>query len=69
MKVGVDQSAVSVSRCNKVGTLLCRFLTRIYPVVSFTPINNLFYGDEFHSRGTHILKRKLVTLSPLPKVV
>ena len=38
VKVGVDQSAVSVSRCNKVGTLLCRFLTRVYPVVSFTQI-------------------------------
>ena len=36
VKVGVDQSAVSVSRCRKVGTLPCRFLTRIYPVVSFT---------------------------------
>ena len=36
VKVGVDQSAVSVSRCKKVGTLLCRFLTRVYPVVSFT---------------------------------
>ena len=36
MKVGVDQSAVSVLCCNKVGTLLCRFLTRVYPVVSFT---------------------------------
>ena len=38
VKVGVDQSAVCVSRCNKVGTLLCRFLTRVYPVVSFTLI-------------------------------
>ena len=35
VKVGVDQSAVSVPRC-EVGTLLCRFLTRVYPVVSFT---------------------------------
>ena len=36
VEVGVDQSAVSVSRCKGVGTLLCRFLTRVYPVVSFT---------------------------------
>ena len=36
VKVGVDQSAVSVSRCKKVGTLLCRVLTRVYPVVTFT---------------------------------
>ena len=36
VKVGVDQSAVSVSRCKKVGTPLCRFLARVYPVVSFT---------------------------------
>ena len=36
VKVGVDQSAVSVSRCKKVGTLLCCVLTRVYPVVTFT---------------------------------
>ena len=36
VKVGVDQSAVSVSRCKQVGTLLCRVLTRVYPVVTFT---------------------------------
>ena len=36
MKVGVDQSSVSVSRCKKIGTLLCRVLTRVYPVVTFT---------------------------------
>ena len=38
VKVGVDQSAVSVSRCKQVGTLLCRVLTSIYPVVTFTHI-------------------------------
>ena len=37
VKVGVDQS-VSVSRCKLVGTLLCRVLTRVYPVVTFTLI-------------------------------
>ena len=37
-KVGVDQLAVSVSRCKYVGTLLCRVLTRVYPVVTFTLI-------------------------------
>ena len=36
VKVSVDQSAVSVSRCKKIGTLLCRVLTRVYPVVTFT---------------------------------
>ena len=36
VKVGVDQSDVSVSRCKYVGTLLCRVLTRVYPVVTFT---------------------------------
>ena len=36
VKVGVDQSAVFVSHCKKVGTLLCPFLTRVYPVVPFT---------------------------------
>ena len=36
VKVGVGQSAVSVSRCKKVGSRLCRFLTKVYPVVSFT---------------------------------
>ena len=36
VKVGVDQSAVSVSRCKKIGTLLCRVLTRVYLVVAFT---------------------------------
>ena len=35
VKVGVDQPAVSVLRCKQVGTLLCRFLTMVYPVVSF----------------------------------
>ena len=30
VKVGFNQSAVSVSRCKQVGTLLCRFLTRVY---------------------------------------
>ena len=29
VKVGVDQSAVSVSRCKKIGTLLCRVLTSV----------------------------------------
>ena len=36
VKLGVDQSAVSVSRCKRVGILRCRILTRVYPVVSFT---------------------------------
>ena len=36
LKVGVDQSAMSVSRCKLVDTLLCRVLTRVYPVVTFT---------------------------------
>ena len=36
VKVGVDQSAVSVSRCKRVGTLRYRFLARVYPAVSFT---------------------------------
>ena len=29
VNVGVDQSAVSASRCKQVGTLLCRFLARV----------------------------------------
>ena len=33
VKVGVDQSAVSVSRCKKIGTLLCRVLTSVYMYV------------------------------------
>ena len=36
VKVCVNQSAVSVSRCKIVGTQLCRVLTRVYPVVTFT---------------------------------
>ena len=36
VKVGGGRSAVSVSRCKRVGTLRCRFLSRVYPVVSFT---------------------------------
>ena len=40
VKVGVDQSAVPVSRCKWVGTLLCGVLTRVYRVVTFT----LFYS-------------------------
>ena len=39
VKVSVDQSAVSVSRCKKIGTLLCRVLTRVYSVVKFTQKN------------------------------
>ena len=50
VKVGVDQSAVSVSRCKRVGTLQCRFFTRVYPVVSF----NLFFIKEHD----HPLSRK-----------
>ena len=37
VKVGVDQSAVSVSRCKRVGTLLCRFLTRVYTLLCRLP--------------------------------
>ena len=42
VKVGVDQSAVSVSRCKRVGTLRCRILTRVYPVVLFTLLIFMF---------------------------
>ena len=40
MKVDVDRSDVSVSRCKFVGTLLCRVLTRVpccdvYPNIIF----------------------------------
>ena len=35
VEVGVDQSAVSVSCCSKVGTQLCHVLTREYPVLLF----------------------------------
>ena len=42
VKVGVDQSAVSVSRCKRVGTLRCRILTRVYPVVLFTLLLFMF---------------------------
>ena len=40
-KVGVDQSAVSVSHCKLVGTLLCRVWTRVYPIVTFTLYFNI----------------------------
>ena len=43
VKAGVDQSAVSVLRCKRVGTLLCHFLTRVYPVVLFTLKKSLFF--------------------------
>ena len=36
VKVGVDQSVASVSRCKYVGTLLCRVLIRVYLVMTFT---------------------------------
>ena len=36
VKVGVHQSVVSISRCKYVGTLMCRVLTRVYVVVTFT---------------------------------
>ena len=42
VKVGVNQSAVSVSRCKLVGTLLCRVLTRVYPVGTFTLLYFIF---------------------------
>ena len=57
VKVGVDQSAVSVSRCEYVGTLLCRVLTRVYPVVTFTLLM-ILYNITHHvalSCRAHIL--------------
>ena len=41
VKVGVDQSAVSVSRCKSVGTLLCRVLTRVVVVVVVSHIQRI----------------------------
>ena len=56
VKVGVDQSAVSVSHCKKVGTLLCRFSTTVYPVVSFTLyFFRVFKADSY---GNEKLERK-----------
>ena len=46
VKVGVDQSAVLVSRYNKVDTLLYRFLTWVYPVVSFTLLRAVRRGHQ-----------------------
>ena len=57
VKVGVDQSAVSVSRCKLVGTLLCRVLTRVYPVVTFTLFVSLYFVFVF-----------LLSLKPRPFV-
>ena len=36
VKTCVDQSAELISRWMKMGTLLCRQMTRVHPVVSFT---------------------------------
>ena len=36
VKVRIDQSASPISRRKKVCTLLCRFIARVYPVVTFT---------------------------------
>ena len=36
MKTSVDQSAQLISRWMKMGTLLCRQMNRVHPVVSFT---------------------------------
>ena len=36
VKTSVDQSAQLISRRMKMGTLLCRLITRVHPVVSFT---------------------------------
>ena len=38
VKTCVDQSAQPISRWMKMGTLLCRQMTRVHPVVSFTQI-------------------------------
>ena len=59
MKVGVDQSPVSVSRCKYVGTRLCRFLTRVYPVVSL----NLVFMFEWHTPHAVALD-KAMSLGP-----
>ena len=56
VKVGVDQSAVSVSRCKQVGTLLCRVLTRVYPVVTFTLIFLLGLNVFVFYRGRVLCK-------------
>ena len=39
VKTCVDQSAQLISRWIKMGTLLCRQMTRVHPVVSFTLIS------------------------------
>ena len=39
-KTSVDQSAQLIPRWMKMGILLCRQMTRVHPVVSFTPIIN-----------------------------
>ena len=36
VKTSVDQSAQLISSWIKMGTLLCRQMTRVHPVVSFT---------------------------------
>ena len=57
VKVGVvDQSAVSVSRCKRVDTLRCHFLTGVYPVVSFTLNSNI------NSTSIYVLSRLYVYL-------
>ena len=51
VKVGVDQSAVSISPCKKVGTLLCRVLTRVYPVVTFAQYFKFFVNTKIRIVG------------------
>ena len=67
VKVGVDQSAVSVSRCKKVGTLQCRVLTRVYPVVTFTLYFFIFFSEKnpVCRDRTHVPTCQKVTRLPL----
>ena len=65
VKVVVDQSAVSVSRCNKVGTLLCHVLTRLYPVVSFTLNIVCLCVHYLHLKDTYPAPSRLLRTCPV----
>ena len=42
VKTCVDQTAQLISRWMKMGTLLCRQMIRVHPILSFTLISTLF---------------------------
>ena len=49
VQTSVDQSAQLISRWMKMGTLLCRQMNRVHPVVSFT-LFSLFHSSADRER-------------------